>query len=177
MKLIFPLIAFYLFCQDSTDRIKVWGKQTELEYKDFRGTIDEDSPYSAISYVGFNYEYSNNVVNAFCYFDCGKSWIKGTDSFLLVHEQGHFNLSEVYVRRLKRMIESHDFKRNSIEFELDSLYNANFAEFMKTNELYEHETNYSNNHTMQHQWNITISKWLSDLEEYSSHRIFINFDD
>src|SRR6187549_815424 len=69
----------------------------KLDWYDFRGKPDENSPAAAITQSGFGYRMSmqnangrtNVVITVFCYFNKKRSWVKDgqNTNYALIHEQ------------------------------------------------------------------------------------------
>lgn len=93
----------------------IWNKNRKLEINDFKGQV-ENRPFQAVTNSGITYNiFSKPGFNKKKYtiavsakFDCEGSYFKPRkrDSLVLVHEQVHFDISELYARKfLKKMIE------------------------------------------------------------------------
>jgi hypothetical protein len=82
-----------------------WKPAYKLTWNDFRGKPDLRSNFLALSSAGISYNIFYNKtsiqVSAEAFFVRSKSWRKFTaDSSLLRHEQGHFDITEIYRRKL-----------------------------------------------------------------------------
>jgi hypothetical protein len=82
-----------------------WKPGYRLTWNDFMGKPDLHSNYLALSSAGISYNLfynSNSIqVNAKAFFVKSGSWRKpAADSILLRHEQGHFDITEIYRRKL-----------------------------------------------------------------------------
>jgi hypothetical protein len=81
---------------------------------------------------------------------------------LLEHEQAHFDLCEVYARRLRKRVEDSNYK-----LDIDNAIFEVFEAFKKRQKLYDQETNHSRNKEKQAEWLKIIANELSELDNYS----------
>jgi len=86
---------------------------------------------------------------------------------LLEHEQGHFDLCEVYVRQLRKQLLAANLKAFNLIKDGNAIYKQVYAAYLDRQELYERETNHGLDRAGQVKWNKSISDELSTLEAYS----------
>ena len=117
-----------------------WKATDTLTWNDFKGTPDRSARYLAISATGITYTYKfsgedlNFQVRAF--FVRSKSWRNyGTDLKVLRHEQGHFDITEIYARKLasqlKQLKPSKTTFRQSIEALGEKIIKEKIATLLK----------------------------------------------
>ena len=88
----------------------LWEKDIELRIEDFRKDIPDYSDKLAESLLSIEYNYQVTEVEApiftiKTYFIKDRSWIKLKDKNTLRHEQLHFDMAELYTRKMRRDIE------------------------------------------------------------------------
>lgn len=88
-----------------------WPQHSRLTWDDFKGNPPKSASYpSAVSDTGFKYQLvcRNGLldIDAAAFFSPGGSWVKpdGKTPELLRHEQGHFDMAELYALRLRKAI-------------------------------------------------------------------------
>lgn len=151
-----------------------WSNDRKLSWADFKGMPDIRSKYSAETSAKIKYHtnyvsiISKPKIFTSAVFYCSESWAKPSQAtkLLLEHEQGHFNLCEVYRRKLEK-----DFVESKLSFrnfsgrinELLNKYNTLYEEIQVR---YDEETNHGLNAGKQQEWTNSIAKDLSDLENY-----------
>lgn len=151
-----------------------WSEDRKLEWADFKGIPDVSSKYSAETSAKIKYHtnyvsiISRPKIFTSAVFYCYESWEMPSQatSLLLRHEQGHFDLCEVYRRKLEKdFVESKlSFKNFSTRInELLNKYNTLYEEIQKQ---YDEATNHGLNGNKQEEWTKSIAKELSDLEKY-----------
>lgn len=150
-----------LFCILNSDLVKppdsvlYWGQK--LTINDFKATPDFKKSNSAESYVGFicNYSYDTDSgyfkFNVKSYFDPNRSWVKSHDSLTLIHEQIHFDIAELFARRLcsELSVIRLDF---SIDERIEKVIEENKREMREYQDLYDSETIFSANFFEQRKW-------------------------
>jgi hypothetical protein len=150
-----------------------WSASYKLKWNDFQGIPDTPSKYGAISNCGIKYKLSANEdsfkATVFCYFIKSKSWsiFKNSDT-LLMHEQGHFDISELFARKLRKAFAEYKFNYTTVKIDIDQLFKLNNQERVKMDSLYDKETNLSRNGKQQLLWNQKIKAELGKVEKYAS---------
>jgi hypothetical protein len=101
-----------------------------------------------------------------CYFNRPISWTKDSDSLGLTHEQGHFNIAELFARKLRKKFLEYKFNASSIKTDLKLMFDNNNKERAKMDALYDKETNFSRDKIKQIYWNKKIILLLKKFEAY-----------
>ncbi len=150
----------------------VWSEDFKLTWAHFQGNAPEDEPEkSARLYVGLYIEESTLgrfpefIVFARIY--PVKSWSRDTTSnILLMHEKLHFDITELFARKIRKaVIELRDDKVFNVN-EYDNVMQMKFAEFASFQDLYDKKTNHGTLILKQIEWNEKISKELDLLSDY-----------
>ena len=88
-----------------------WPQHPRLTWNDFKGSPPKSASYpSAVSDTGFKYQLvcTNALldVDVAAFFSPSGSWVKpdGKTPELLRHEQGHFDMAELYALKLRKAI-------------------------------------------------------------------------
>ena len=175
--LFFLLISFGAKAQMEEERVG-W-KENALTWSDFKGAPDPASPFSANTSSGISYgwsmkgsatgkEYSSEVTS---FFIPGKSWVKGgsASAKLLDHEQLHFDITELFARKLRKALAEFDFDNApDLKADLQALYNNAERERALVQQKFDVETRHSMNEAAQLEWQKFIKKELKKLEDFSS---------
>ncbi len=149
-------------------------KNKKLTVKDFPGKPDEKSPYLASTNPVLSYEYGflancpekgkiKLAVNTGVY--VGKSsWMKlnmirnqDVINELLSHEQGHYDIWEIFAIDLKGSLTSRCFNRMSYKQEVDSIYRSLNKKYDSLQKRYDRETQNMFNKDMQATWKKKIA--------------------
>ncbi len=155
----------------------IWDPDRKLNWEDFQGMADTSSKFDALTQSGVQYSYrwqsSNHKitytfeVNA--YYDKSKSWVKNSKatSTLLAHEQLHFDISELFARKLKQSMENTTFSV-SHEAEIEKLVLASQSAREDMQLQYDTETEHMANAEQQLKWERFIANELEALKKYAN---------
>lgn len=154
----------------------LWGERRELTWDDFKGRPDEGSEFSALTVSGFTaLQWSCDEKGQFTFqgaqahFDRSKSWVKseGKSDELLQHEQGHFDITEIYARKLReelRKIKCDKKTQEQIQKEVDAIFERIQKEWEMEDEKYDQETDHGRNKEKQKEWNEKIQRRLEEMK-------------
>lgn len=147
----------------------VWAKDRKLTWKDFKGTPPEDSGAAAITGSGITYKFSTYYrggkrrveFNVSTFFYPNSSWYRPhlCNDLILGHEQLHFDITEIYARKMRKELDSTSFSKN-IKEEVRAIYKRINKELNDFQNLYDASTNYSRNEEQQIIWNKKIADAL-----------------
>lgn len=159
----------------------IWSSQKKLTWADFRGPVKanrngrEQSATKTI--IQIQTSIFDNTVNCEvqCKFLTCESWAsENLSEKLLAHEQLHFDISELFARKLRKKIKEMNFdNRNEIKANIQQIYSSTNKECIQWQLTYDEETAHSNNRTRQQKWEEKISKQIELLSDYSEPRLEI----
>ena len=168
--LIFPFLAL---TQEKGEDTLSWSSSRRLEWADYKGKPDpgSDAAASTATYLGFEYSIHNQDFSfkISCRFSKNNSWGVVKNEYILSHEQGHFDIAEIFARRLNKKMGEYQFNKDSYRRELDNLYNDILEENEKMQKQYDSETDYSRNKIVQAGWLKKIYGVLEELKNYSGY--------
>lgn len=151
----------------------LWNSAKRLTWSDFRGKVPPASVPAATTASGISYTYTANLlhhevkldfeVNA--YFYPNESWYKPevcTEN-TLAHEQLHFDISELFARKMRKRLRRTSFSDN-VKAEVREIYQEILKELGDFQDQYDWETNFSRNKEKQMEWNKKIAKAMKSEE-------------
>jgi hypothetical protein len=166
--------SFDLFSQESCikqDSI-IWSNNYRLKWSDFAGSVDASSNWMAgcaasIYVKGFrdnglpNFSVSNSFIR-------GDAWTKDTTSLIMLrHEQLHFDIAEVYARKIRKAVDS--LRRKNVK--TVEAYSMEIQKLLRmrneTDNLYDEQTAHGVNGNAQSNWSQKILKELESLNDYA----------
>lgn len=172
-------IGFSSFCFQSETEIE-WSSDRKLTWEDFKGSIPANygkkgaETSSGISTGKYNWNENKAKVKVYAYFSTSESWTRlQGDELALKHEQGHFDITEIYARKLRSIVDNKKFKRSSFTKCFHDIYNKNEAEKNAYQLLYDKETNHHINREKQLEWDNKIAEELQALEKYKNTEVTI----
>lgn len=163
-----PHIAY---SQDDPD-LRPWNTGP-LTWSEFQGHPEtHDHMHGAVTYAGIALEienvdfWGNMTFKAYAVFDRKKSWTRKNmnDRKLLAHEQVHFDIAEVYARRLQKKLNDMGLKRKDAK-KAKRLHHKYNSEQLKVQAVYDEETIHGISEPVQAQWRELVNQGLIDLDK------------
>lgn len=103
-----------------------------------------------------------------------KSYITKYSEYVLKHEQIHFNMCELYARKLRKKISETNFKKvKNFSDEIQKLYAKISDEHNKEQDKYDNDTEHGLNSAKQKIWEDDVNSRIKELDAYSSTEINI----
>lgn len=174
LKLILPAILFPLImeAQQEDDLIK-WSAGRKLSWQDYHAEPDKRSGAAASTstQVGFEYHVRDNKLTytITCKFSKVKSWGRYKNDYILSHEQGHFDITEIFTRKLVQALSQYSFNSNGYRNDLRKIYLDVMKEKEHFQQDYDRETDYSRIKDQQAAWLKKIAVTLSGLNEFADY--------
>lgn len=166
--------------QEPQDNDKIyWTTEKKLTWDDFKGIPDSKSKRGAITYSGFDYVvYSKKdtaFIDASSFFHTNTSWVnKKLDvSNLLDHEQTHFDITELYTRKFKKLVSSEKFDRKTIKETLKKTFVKIRQEHAEYQAQFDKETSHATNAEQEKKWEKEIEKTIKKLNDFSQATVKI----
>lgn len=169
-------ILIFFICFQPIENSILWNEKDRLDWSDFKGKPDLKMDAAALTASGLSFELSaktskfsliefNAVVEARFYPD--KSWYKKefANSFVLAHEQLHFDITELYARKFRQKIDQATFTVH-IKKELSALNKSINMELKEMQQEYDRDSNFSRNAETQLRWQGLIQNELKKLTKY-----------
>jgi hypothetical protein len=180
MKLIKNILFFgsflfpsFLFAQSNNEELLDWSPSRKLTWNDYKANPDpeSDAAASTTSYLGIEY---NITSNSFGYkiqsrFSKTRSWGLYKTDYILSHEQGHFDIAEIFARKLNKKMSEYRFNKRMYQQELNIIYQDILDEKEKMQNDYDKETNHSINKEKQAEWLKKIAVMLGDFADYADY--------
>lgn len=148
-----------------------WSEK-KLTWKDFKGEPPLSDRVAATTASGISYQFSTSGTRdsykidfeISTHFYPNKSWYKPElcDAVILSHEQLHFDISELFARKLRKEFSEATFTPENVKRKIRALYRKNNEELSDFQNRYDAETNFSRNREKQLIWNKKIAKELRE---------------
>jgi hypothetical protein len=157
-----------------TNSLIPWNASRRLTWSDFKGDPDPHSTNAALTSsninIEFGYDEDGFQYSIKCSFDQNRSWVRIQTNDVLAHEQGHFDIAEIYARRLNKLMKAYRFNAKTAGKDLNLLYENAMKQHRQTQIEYDQETDYSRNRPKQEEWLKKISDDLKSLEAFANYR-------
>ncbi|MCW5517271.1 DUF922 domain-containing protein [Muriicola sp. Z0-33] len=148
-----------------------WDSEQRLSWSDFKAEPSHQGRAAAITASGISYRYSTMESNGefeldftvHTYFYPNKSWYHAEvcDEVILSHEQLHFDITELFARKMRRLLTETKFTKN-VKAEVRAIYRRINNELAEFQNVYDDETNFSRDREKQSMWNKKIEDALKD---------------
>jgi hypothetical protein len=170
LKAIFFFAGFFIlilnkFMKENEEAI-VWQEGRSLTWDDFKGKPARRNSVASTSYeIVKEVKYHGNTANVsirslfFPYL----SWKRNgrNDEDILKHEQGHFDIAEIFARKLRSKVKLIKCEsQTELEPMLRSLAVECDEAMDKFQDTYDRETDHSRNGDVQRKWNDSLKKEL-----------------
>jgi hypothetical protein len=172
------LLLSSFFIKKEEKDVLVWDESRLLTWDDFRG-----KPAKRMSAASTHYDILKTVsekgsLTIEAVFFCNKSWKKVTwiNQQVLEHEQKHFDIVELYARKLRQRISETKYSSYSnLKIVSDSLYAIIDKEMDVYQDKYDDETDASMNGDKQREWNKKIPLEIQALSPYKNSTFTVSF--
>lgn len=153
-----------------------WAEHNTLSWSDFRGAVNavtEESAAATHCGIGFKTVCvtpgSKPSIVVYNTFYVNKSWVRADAMIpeILVHEQGHFDLCEIYTRKLRQRMQGVDMAAANLRSVLESIYFEVKNEYENRQQAYEDETTHGTNFAQQSRWRDNIFRELAANADYA----------
>lgn len=168
---VFLLASFF-----KTNAQTHWNLSSPLTWNNFKGSPPTGNfNFRANTFSEVNCQYGRSDTCIFYVIETrfieDKSWYIDSSKELLEHEKGHFNISEIYARKIRKYLFSilrKSVSDEEIEKEIDKLQQLK----IRYQTLYDTETNFSRNLNQQKRWALKISVQLKQLDKFKSSTFY-----
>ncbi len=150
-----------------------WAPAARLNWDDFqcepkRGT---DAVASTSTSLGIAYQMVNGKLtyHISCNFSKAKSWGLMKTEYILAHEQGHFDITEIFARKLNEALQNYEFNHRTFRKDISDIYQSIVAQKEEYQQRYDGETDHSRNRAVQAEWLDRINTLLNDTEAYEMY--------
>lgn len=171
--LTLALSPLALQAQEPGEELLDWSSSRRLTWADYKAkpNPDSDAAASTTSYLGISY---NIKSDGFSYtieskFSMTRSWGLHKTAYILSHEQGHFDIAEVFARKLHQKMSAYTFDRKTYQKDLKKIYQDILDEKEEMQNEYDRETNHSINKEKQAGWLKKIAAMLEEYKRYADY--------
>lgn len=163
------LLPLMLAAQEKNEELIPWNENRKLTWADYKARPNphSDAAASTTTYLGIEYSMKNNgfAYKITCSFSMNRSWGLHQNDHILGHEQGHFDIAEIFARKLNKQMSEYVFNAKSYQQDLQKIYKDILKEKELLQDQYDAETNHSINKEQQAAW---LKKIAALLREYKA---------
>ena len=176
--LLFVFSSFSVNQKHSNDHLIYWSADKRLTWGNFSlRPKKQGGGYAALtsSTIHSSFNTSPAEICVVSYFSSKESWVcsdQRTEA-ILKHEQGHFDLTEIYSRMFRKQVMATNFTYKNIDVNYNKIRTDVTSKWHKEQLLYDKETDHGIDSTKQHAWLKDIANRLNELKAYSDTLISI----
>jgi hypothetical protein len=171
--LFFFIIPIVSIAQSKDEELLDWSASRKLTWNDYKASPDPDNDAAASTTTYLAIEY-NITSSSFGYkiqsrFSKTRSWGLHKTDYILSHEQGHFDIAEIFARKLNKQMSEYKFNKKTYQQDLNKTYKDILDEKEKMQNDYDKETNHSINKEKQAEWVKKIAKMLEEYKNFAGY--------
>jgi hypothetical protein len=171
------VVAFFFFSPLSgfaqNAQFIEWSPVKRLTWDDYLAKPSSSTDAAAITStaLGVEYHLMNNALTytITCRFSKTNSWGRHKTDYILQHEQGHFDITELFARKLAKELREYKFNPRKYQDEVTRIYKKLMDEKEEYQNKYDKETDFSRNKERQAEWLEKIKDELDELDEYANY--------
>jgi len=150
-----------------------WLDERLLTWDDFQCAPKKntDAVASTSTSLGIAYQLRNGTLTyaVSCNFSKTKSWGWVKTDYILAHEQAHFDITEIYARKLHQAMQEYQYNRRTYREDLNNIYNKIVWEKEAFQNAYDHGTDHSRKKRLQLEWLEKIEELLEETQPYADY--------
>jgi hypothetical protein len=169
------LLPLAMNAQDKNEELMDWASSRRLTWSDYKANPNphSDAAASTTTLIGIEYKMANGNFNynISCKFSLSRSWGLHKTEYILAHEQGHFDIAEIFARKLHKAMSEYSFNSRTYQKDLKKIYQDIMQEKEDFQNTYDRETNHSIKKDKQAQWLVKIAELLEEYKSYAGYNI------
>lgn len=171
--MVLTLLVISAFGQNAREILE-WNEFYDLSWYDFQGAPDSESPADAATSVQIKampYVVNGDLFyDVYAYFNRRKSWKRDTSPALLRHERLHFDIAELYARKIRQKIRK--MRKNGVKDSgvINAAVRKLLLESNSYDELYDLETLHGAIRSKQTKWEQQVQAELSALDSFKKQK-------
>ena len=159
------------YLKKDDDKI-LWSSKRKLVWDNFRG-IPDTSRTNIVASTFYEIAITNNYLEnnipkytLQCYFIKSKSWTSVNDDYTLAHERLHFDIAELFTRKIRKAFDSLNIKKVKEIEVYNNMYTFYGEKLDKYQNLYDNQVYF--NDKQQQQWIKKVVAELAKLKKYEN---------
>ncbi|UEQ77034.1 DUF922 domain-containing protein [Chryseobacterium arthrosphaerae] len=177
MKLIFIFCLFSV--QMAFSQKIMWQEEQKLVWDNFKSPVNRKNNPDVAAYTNCGWEFSvvksSNpksplTIKIQAIFNEDKSWkdVKKINDYILLHEQKHFDIAELFVRKFRKAVAEKISTSGDYNKYFKTIYNAISIDYKNFQISYDRDTRHGMDKEKQAEYNAAISQELDNLKSYQS---------
>lgn len=154
-----------------------WRADRKLTWVDFKGKPDTENYPTALALTNSGFGFEPSSFNLFksgnlfiqATMNTYDSWVlpEGRNDYVLRHEQIHFDITEIYSRKLRKIFQDNNITPADYE-RAKEIFEATFAECQQFQNRYDADTQKGKKEETQNKWEAIVEIELAKYDAYKS---------
>ncbi|MFI5154084.1 MAG: DUF922 domain-containing protein [Chitinophagales bacterium] len=166
-------ILLHLCHVNQNDNLIDWSTSRRLTWSDFQAEPPKTPAAAALTSttikVDFGYFNETLTYHIHCRFDKSSSWGRVKNDYVLSHEQGHFDIAEIFARKLNEALRKYRPESQNIPKDVNKIYQDMMKKYYERQDEYDKETNFSMDKKKQEEWLKIIDDELTASDKLSNY--------
>lgn len=173
------LVLFLLAANIMSGQKIFWKEDQKLVWENFKSPVNRKNNPDVAAYTNCGWEYSvvksTNpkspvTIEIKTIFNEDKSWkdVKKINDYILLHEQKHFDIAELFVRKFRKIIAEKVRTSGDYNKLFKAIYSDISNEYKNFQISYDKDTRHGMNKEKQAEYNTAISEELENLKSYQA---------
>ncbi len=158
---------------NETEEFITWTNDRLLTWEDFKcePRTGTDAVASTSTSLGIAYQLVDGQLSydITCNFSKVKSWGLMKTDYILAHEQGHFDITEIFARKLYEALQNYDFNKKTFKRDISEIYQSIVKQKEEFQKMYDGQTDHSRNRKAQYEWLEKIQKLIEETEAFEMY--------
>lgn len=157
----------------------IWQEEQKLVWDNFKSPVNRKNNPDVAAYTNCGWEYSvvksTNpkspvAIEIRAIFTEDKSWkdVKKINDYILLHEQKHFDIAELFARKLRKAVAEKIKTSGDYDKLFKTIYNGISNDYKNFQISYDRDTRHGMNKEKQAEYNAAISEELDNLKSYKA---------
>ena len=156
-----------------TEEFIPWTVERLLTWADFQRepVRNTDAVASTSTTLGLNYMLKGGKVEyqITCSFSKKRSWGLVKTDYILAHEQAHFDITELFARKLHQQLMAYQPNRKTFQKDINAIYENVVKSKEAFQKMYDGETDHSRKRARQEEWLVRIDDLLYETEALANY--------
>lgn len=171
--LLAMLIVSSFTSRTKNDDVIQWKSTYRLNWSDFKAPPPANAANAALTSSGIMMKFGTDGESLHyeisCNFVKNNSWGRIRNEHILAHEQGHFDIAEIFARKLNKELKAYRFNSRSVSKDVNNIYKNVMDQLLQMQNLYDEQTDFSRNFGQQKEWLEKIDNYLTALNDYAGY--------
>ncbi|REC78670.1 DUF922 domain-containing protein [Chryseobacterium elymi] len=172
-------LCFFLFANALFGQKIIWQEDRKLVWDNFKSPVNRKNRADVAAYTHCGWEYSvvkstNSKspvkIEVTAIFNEDRSWkdVKRINDYILLHEQKHFDIAELFVRKFRKEIQEKIKTSGDYDKNFNAVYSKISNDYKNFQMSYDRITQHGMNKEKQAEYNAIIAEELDHLKSYKA---------